>query len=97
MRLRGMANIIRMEALLLLLELAEDKGEEVFICDRAVAWAEAIKFLDWPTAKARVVLLAAKATTTQARLKGPAKIRAMRLDDLGEGGGRPTRSYMCGR
>jgi hypothetical protein len=77
MRLSGMVNIIRMEALFLLPELAEDKGREVFICDRAAACTEAIEVFDWPTAKARVVPLAAKATTRHARPKGPAKIRAM--------------------
>lgn len=77
MRLSGMLNIICMEALLLLLlEPAEDKGREVFV------WAARLvcnKVLDWPTANARVVPLAAKTTRRDAKPKGPVKIRAMTM------------------
>jgi len=56
-----------MEALLLLLELAEDRGQKVFVCARPAARPVCNKDLDWPTANARVVPLAAKTNTVKVK------------------------------
>ena len=91
-RLSGMVNIICMEALLLL-ELAEDMGQEVFVCARAAARSVCNRDLDWPTANARVVPLAAKTTRRE-------KIRAMTMTrggHLWRRGGEVEEEGVCDR